>query len=330
MAKNKQQKKRPRIKPGYGPDLVVLAGLPKHTSGWIRDLLTQDPSRTSAIFFSVASKDHDYSDLYRAGPITAIREILDASVREDNVQWRFPPRRLIVLYAPSKDLELLVSDLGFICHLQRLAPKTVDPKSYSEISWRHDENSVKEAVYNGLDKALDATDQLKREITDRRISPLALPARNFYFPDRDSTINNTYQEFIRGQITLTQMLQSIKPKKFMRGELSGKAFKGSKPGDMFYQDARKRVFPPDGHALSRYPGTDAARVLEQRYRFGVVVGDGDRHYDVQFESPRELQQEPMYCADAGEVSVTGSHANVGVNDVIWTPDGTKVQRSALK
>ena len=47
------------------------------------------------------------------------------------------------------------------------------------------------------------------------------------------------------------------------------------------------------------------------------------HYDVQYELPRRLHEEPMYCAVKGEVRVTGSHANVGVNDVIWVPDGKK-------
>ena len=63
--------------------------------------------------------------------------------------------------------------------------------------------------------------------------------------------------------------------------------------------------------------------MEQRYRFGVIVRDGNLHFDVQYARSRTLENESMYCATVGNVLVTGSHANVGVNDVIWTPDGKK-------
>ena len=45
-----------------------------------------------------------------------------------------------------------------------------------------------------------------------------------------------------------------------------------------------------------------------------------------YTRPRQFQGEPMYCAAMGDVSVTDTHANVGVNDVIWTPDGRKEPR----
>ena len=99
------------------------------------------------------------------------------------------------------------------------------------------------------------------------------------------------------------------------------------------------MFPPDNyHAPSRYADTSSGgdtgeiecagqssilQVLQQRYRFGVIVRDGNLHFDVQFEVPRKLSNEPMFCATMGNVVVTGSHANVGVNDVIWVPDGEK-------
>ena len=120
-----------------------------------------------------------------------------------------------------------------------------------------------------------------------------------------------------------------------------KRLKGNKHSDRFFQDRRDRIFPPDRHAQNRYAvggendfqselqssvRPHPIRVLEQRYCFGVMVRDGNQHYDVQYASPRKLQSEPMYCAATGEVSVTASHANVGVNDVIWTPDGTKEPR----
>ena len=129
-----------------------------------------------------------------------------------------------------------------------------------------------------------------------------------------------------------RLRDTLLPSRFNRDQLPNKAFKGQQYTDRFFQDCRGRVFPPDPyHAQSRIDSGEAAGkglplAMRQRYRFGVTVRDGNLHYDVQFEMPRKLQEEQMYCAVEGDVWVTGSHANVGVNDFVWVPDGNKERR----
>ena len=161
----------------------------------------------------------------------------------------------------------------------------------------------------------------------------------FYFPDRESLIHDMYLDCVRGHASFESLRDSLSTKRFTRDQLSAKALKGNHHTDRFFQDVRGRVFPPDAfHAPSRYADTPkeghteepedgevtgTMQVLNRRYRFGVTARDGNLHYDVQYETPKDLQKESMYCARMGSVLVTGSHANVGVNDVIWVPDGKK-------
>ena len=141
-------------------------------------------------------------------------------------------------------------------------------------------------------------------------------------------------------------IDALKPEVFQKGQLHPKAFKSNARHARFFQDHRGRVFPPDlYHAPARelsehLKDTETQdnpaqklpsrlRVLKQRYRFGVVARNGNLHFDVQFELPKQLQNEEMNCSVKGDVFVSGSHANVGVNDSIWVPDGSKVSRPML-
>ena len=341
MSKNKQTKKRPVISPGWGPDLVLLCGLPRDTLKWIRDLLTKDPTAVRAEFEGVPSTPNDFADLYPKPAIRGMHDILAESVSDNRIDSELPPRRMLVLYVPAEGVQRLMDGLGLFCYMEPIVPDNGVYEPYHGIGWRHQKSQVKVMVYNALQRALLATDRLTFEITNKRMSPLALPARNFYFPTTHSTMADTYTKFRQSTITLEELKERIIPKKFTKDELASKAFKGNKNSDRFFQDKRDRIFPPDRHAQNRYAAgreidfdvelqssvhPHPIRVLEQRYRFGVIVRDGNQHYDVQYASPRKLQNEPMYCAATGEVSVTATHANVGVNDVIWTPDGTKEPR----
>ena len=337
MSKNKQQKKRTVIKPGEGPDLVLLAGLPRDTMRWIQNLLTRDPTIVRARFEGTPSTKHDNQDLYPPSVIEGLRGSLAASVTYDGKELELTPRRILVLYVPS-GAERLADELGLCCYLQPLVPESDVANPYDGIRWRHQKSLVKLIVYNALQKAVSGTNKLTEVITKKSMSPLTLPARNFYFPTSQSAIEHVYKKVMRGEIGFEQLDAQIVPKKFTDDQLPPPAFKSGRRSDRFFQDERDRIFPPDRHAYNRYAhdagsgsGSEektavepqAVRVLEQRYRFGVVVRDGNQHYDVQYAKPRQLQNEPMYCAAAGQVSVTGTHANVGVNDVIWTPGGQK-------
>ena len=293
----------------------------------------------------VPSKVNDYAELYSSRVKRQIHDLLATSVRSGRVDSVFTPRRILVLYVPSKDAQSLVYEFGLACFMQPLRENYVSPSRRDNIDWRHDKVAVRATVYQGLQEAIDTTHTLKTEISDKRMTPFSLPARNFYFPTADSVIEATYRAYMQGEMSFEELRGKLLPKRFTRAQLPAQAFKGNQGSDHFFEDARGRIFPIDNHGRNRYPveeasetghepdtinNSDVRRVLEQRYRFGVIVRDGNLHYDVQYAIPRKLQDEPMYCATMGDVWVSGSHANVGVNDVIWTPGGRKDVRPQTK
>ena len=310
-----------------GGNLVVIAGLPKDTLQWTTRTLTRDTSQRPARYVGAPSQTGDWRPLYKRTNITETLKLIERE-NENN-----PPQRIIVLYVPSRDADDLIASLHYVCFLAPLKPIDGDlPFNGDSIEWRHDKSTVKNVVYRTLQDALKTTNSLKAEITDSRMSPFSLPAYNFYYPNRNSTINHTYRDFMQQEFKIAQLKEDLLPTRFTRDQLSSKAFRGSHHSDRFFQDHRGRVFPIDmDHAPARYDDQESSvnglsLVLRQRYRFGVTVRDGNVHYDVQYEYPRALQEEPMHCAKDGDVLVTGSHANIGVNDVIWTPNGKKEPR----
>ena len=320
MPRNRKGKSRV-VRSRQGTNLVTIAGLPTHTLAWITRRIERDTSIKSARFVGAPSPVNDWGELYKKN----LREILTLIERESR---SLSPNRIIVLYVPSGDQDSLVSALGSVCFLAPLTPEDGGyPLDGNVIGWRHIRSSVENTVYRTLKHAIRVTNALKAEITDKRISVFTLPAHNFYYPDRRSTISDLYNEFAQRRLSMKDLKHRLPPSRFSRDDLPDKAFKGQQHTDEFFQDCQGRIFPPDlFHAPNRYDDEEAlvhelSVSLRQRYRFGVTVRDGNLHYDVQYKKPRRLRQEPMYCSVKGNVWVTGSHANIGVNDVIWAPDG---------
>ena len=321
-----------------GTNLVLLVGFPQNPLTWILYTLSRDTSKRHYRFEGIPSTKHDWKDLYRKSTLNAIQEIIGVSVTR-NCSVPVPtPRRILMLYVPSKDIEPLISRLGIACYLEPLVPSTAKSSFSDDIAWRHEKNDALDIISQALQRATMATDALKLEITDKGRSAFSLPARNFYFPDKESPIYEIYLAFVRREVSLEELSETLTTRRFTRDKLPARALKGNHHADRFFQDVRGRVFPPDRyHAPNRYAVTSCSNTgelegyertsilqfLHQQYRFGVIVRDGNLHYDVQYEIPRKLHNEPMYCAMMGNVVVTGSHANVGVNDVIWVPDGQK-------
>ena len=308
--------------------MVVFLGLGRDMLAWITNKLTADTSQRSARYVGTPSSLDDWGDLYSEGTLAKATQLIRREVQSS------PPHRIFILYVPSRNDQQLVSSFGVVCFLAPLEPEAdAIARDSNAIAWRHDKTLVQETVYRTLRQAWRTTNGLKAEITDKRICALSLPARNYYYPDRDSTISDAYEEFARHRSDPLRLRDTLLPSRFNRDQLPNRAFKSQQYTDRFFQDCRGRVFPPDlYHAQSRIDsGASVADGLplavRQRYRFGVTVRDGNLHYDVQFEIPRELKKEPMYCAVEGDVLVTGSHANVGVNDFVWVPSGTKERRS---
>ena len=291
---------------------------------WVTTCLARDTSRKPAQYVGAPSPQKDWRGLYKKNDIVETLKLIE---RES---LRLKPHRIIVLYVPSNDVENLLRTLDIVCFLSPLKPDGEDlPNGDCGIGWRHNKSIARNIVDRTIRGALRNTDALKSEITDRRISPLTLPARNFYFPNSHTTISSTYQMLALNAHNFQCLKDRLPPLRFKRDQLPSQAFKGQQHTDQFFQDRRGRVFPPDlFHARNRPHSTDISTskpstALRQRYRFGVTVRNGNLHYDVQFERQRKLIKEPMHCAVEGNVLVTGSHANVGVNDVIWVPSGKK-------
>ena len=307
--------------------LVVILGLTRDMLKWTKRILSRDTSQKPARYVGTPSPKNDWHNLYNKKNIGDAVRLIDREIRSRDTH------RIIVLYIPSHDDHRLLTALHLACFLAPIKPDSRTlPYSVNDISWRHNKLMIKETVTHTLQQATTATDLLKAEITDNRISPLTLPAHNFHHPNRNSTISGAYREFAENMLEPPILKDELIPSRFTRDQLPNKAFKGKQHTDRFFQDSRGRVFPPDPyHAESRTTdrepiGTALPLYVLQKYRFGVKVRDGKVHYDVQYELPRKLRNEYMYCAVDGHVCVTGTHANVGVNDVIWVPGGTKQYR----
>ena len=276
------------------------------------------------------SPPNDWGNLYREKTIAETLELIERESQS------LSPRRIMVLYVPSRDKESLISALAPVCFLTPLNSQESDLTRFSNvIGWRHDKPIVERIVRQTLEHALKATNGLIPEITNKRISAYTLPAHNFYYPDRHCTIGSVYRRLSEEASGFWELGSKLLPTRFTRNQLPARAFKGLQHTDEFFRDRQGRIYPPDlFHAPNRLKGahTSASKLstsLQQRYRFGVMVRDGNLHYDVQYETPRRLREEPMHCAVRGDVWVTGSHANIGVNDVIWAPDG-KIEPQASK
>ena len=138
-----------------------------------------DTSRIPAQFAGVPSKVNDYAELYTSPVKRQIHDILAKSVSGDGDDSVFTPRRILMLYVPSKDAQSLVYEFGLACFMQPLRESYVSQSPRDVIDWRHDKVAVRAIVYQGLQEAIDTTHVLKAEISDKRISLFRYPRKTF-------------------------------------------------------------------------------------------------------------------------------------------------------
>ena len=307
-------------------DLVLtsLAGLPPSTLERTIQYLKRSGLHKSVQFVGTPATQSEQKRIYTKNYISAFLNHLEDAIEKYN------PDRIMLFYVNSKDSHHLFEAVAYVCYVVSIdIAGHSDVSSQKSASWRHELTQVVSLISNSWQTAFEETTKLRSSISYKRISPFSLPAKNFLYPDRHSTIDRVYRELVLRNIDVEALERGLKPERFDRDALPQVAFKSSQNSCEFFKDARGRVFPPDRfHGRARFTGQTSSRLtlslnLRQRYRFGVIVRDGNIHYDVQYANNRKLRGEPMYCADAGEVTVTGSHANVGVNDVIWVTGGTK-------
>ena len=338
MGKNRT-KRRAVLGQRQGSDLVFLAGLPRNTLNWILDILSKDTSKKHLTFDGAPSIKDDWKNFYSQSTLGNIQGIIGARIAKDSSGPIPTPRRILILYVPSRGVDLLIEKFGIACYLEPLVPMSSNRSFSNSLAWRHERKDTLDMVSDAIQRATIATNALKVEITDKSRSALSLPPRNFYFPNRESLVYRTYLSIARQETSTQELNDVLKTVKIDRDRLAAKALKSTGNNNRLFRDLRGRIFPPNidhapnriadasGNGIEREPErggkSEILGVLHQRYRFGVVARDGNLHYDVQYESPRRLSREPMYCVKRGNVLVTGSHANVGINDSIWVPGGNK-------
>ena len=318
-----------------GRDLYLLAGLPRNTFKFVVNSLQKDDSRSPARYRGSAAPENDWAPIYSDGAIATLLKRAGETLSVDDHKFSpddpsLPtPRRVVLLYVPAVDAERVLQAVDFFAYTAALKLQPDVPLSTpSDIGWRHHPRDALEIVTRTIDQTTHILNALKAEITDKGLCPLSLPSENFHFPTRDARLAETYRCVRRSGYLSWKDVLLPEAATFSRDDLSTKGFRSGGYRDRFFEDARGLVFPPDPyHGKSRpvpVDGSDTAKtlLLRQRYRFGVYVRDGNLHYDAQYRHPRTLKDEVMHCGMNGIVKVSGTHANIGVNDVIWTPDGS--------
>ena len=243
-----QAQKANRPGPAAGYRLSFASGLPKDPLKWILETLSRDTSKRHCRFAGIPSAKSDWKDLYRESTLTEIQGTIRASVTNSPLGAVPTPRRILVLYVPSKDFDLLISRFGITCYLKPLLaastePASAEPVFSDDIAWRHDREVALEIVTQALQQATVATDALKREITDKGRSPLSLPARNFYFPDKESPIYETYLRFVRREVSIEGLSAALTTKRFSRNQLPARALKGNHHADRFFPGCSRPGLP---------------------------------------------------------------------------------------
>ena len=126
-----------------------------------------DPTKKHCRFEGIPSTKQDWKDLYRGSTLTAIQDAIGASVTKGPHHPVPTPRRILVLFVPSKDHDLLITRFGITCYLEPLLPSSAESAFISDIVWRHDRKDALDIVSQALQRATIATDALKLEITDK-------------------------------------------------------------------------------------------------------------------------------------------------------------------
>lgn len=336
-----KRKKRKTALLGQGRDWLLVTGLPVSTLSWTEAEFKRNTSVPRADFIGIPAPPNDWANLYRPRSVDEfvgrVYSNIARLISARNIEKL--PKRIFLLYVPSRDSERLLSRFRYFCYPMPLHPNIEEWNQYqgSPIGWRSEKPTVFNVVRRHYLEAITQTDVLKSLITDQRTCELSLPPKNFFFPDPATEISVAYDDIFFKFFDADSIDIGINQRVFTRKNLSSKVFKYGQTKLSLYQDSRRRVFPPSlVHAPVRWPVdyfdstsslSDEEKLLslrlfiQQRYRFGVIVRDGNLHYDVQFQQPEHFSDEPMTCAARGPVRVTGTHANVGVNDVVWAPSG---------
>jgi len=324
MAKPKhKQRKLPVPLPSTNAvDLYLLAGLPHPLHSRIEEFL-QSIAGTHAKVIAIPSPSYD-GPLYRertllalltAGAQFAIRRLKHRS--EDQA---VRPRRIVLLYVPAEDDDLLLREFDFFVFPLPLR----DLSNFDDYGnqRRHQRVACEAAIRKGMEVfTRDLVGLLQRRIEGRKShEPLLLPPANFHLDGR--RLRQPFCELTRGiRSWANAMPETANPQMFNHEMLPD--FLDHSERQLIFRDSRNVVFPcarpKEYHGAQEIDPAAEVRVLREllrtTYRFGISLPQGF-HHDAQFEGGRHFNQTKFDCSREGEVLVTASHVNIYPNDYV--------------
>jgi len=191
-----------------GKDLFILAGLPRDVLDDVKRYLSDHQSRGLARYEGAPAPIEDTRPLYSDSSIAIMIEQAVAFADKGRDKDTTTPRRIIALYVPSHDRARFERLFGFFAYAAPLRPLGTEwqPQDGGALAWRHYKYLVRTVVERAIDEAIKITNILKAEITDRNLTPLCLPSRNFYYPDTNSLIELTYLALVQKAICRYQSM----------------------------------------------------------------------------------------------------------------------------
>lgn len=318
--------RRKVVPPPGATTLVVLAGFPKGVTPALVQRVRSFKPRFEAVSVPFSEDDNR---VYGPGS-PAIRQLLLAACGSTLTQQAKPPNgpvpppnRLLLLYARVPGFEELLRSFEFAPFP---IPVTPPKESSSWHPWRKDTEYVWTQIREALAFANEPSGaammvRLRVERLDPA-DPLLLPPQNFHTPNK-RPLRELFAEVQRGGRAWNGLAVGSMPvAKYDFRSLPNFFRRTGGKEKRFATDRRGLVFASANKAqhgaVRAVPPVDAAeasRLLRSLFRFGTPVPQGFQH-DVQWPGTRLLQHEPFQCAERGEVPVSGSHANVYLNDVV--------------
>ena len=300
--------------------LYVIAGFPKDRERQVVAALERKFPKDKAKFVTSAASQ-DNNNLYQGSPEALLRAAAGFAIRTrccKAAEWKpVVPGRLVLLYIPSPDQDLLLSAFA---HFAFSAP-IEEPEGYCGPcrAWRHDPGLVVAPVERAIKRLLEEDQPLRAMPRD---DLRMLPPNNF-FCDEGQCLSDGFRSVAVGVANWGDLNRKLELKQFHVGPLPPQVMNGKKKLRC-YVDYRGIAFPPSAvgqyHALPRdisqdAPITELQALLKQLYRFGSVIDYGF-HHDAQYPSSKPLNGTKFFCAREGEIHVSTTHANVYPNDVV--------------
>ena len=297
--------------------LLVLAGLPHSNSAQVAQSVSSAIApKPRTIHLPSTGKNNQ---LYTPEVITGfIRSVTEYAQRQLKGGAKRPssPSQIILAYVPSPDVEKLLIQFDFyvfpVC-LDELGEYDEHGKQK-----RHNTEDAKKYIIQKLIAAQSDFAQVKRRLSSPPMNePLLLPPQNFRLADK--VIAEVFLEMRKSKREWTDTINEVQSHQVTNDDFPKHVAKGARKRILV--DNRNLYFPidPSGHGLTRQledasSSVDRVALMRSSFRFGVLLTAGI-HHDAQFLKA-QLDNEIFECSINGNITVSGTHANVYPDDFV--------------